>query len=64
MQAYARLLHRRDELIKVIELLLIFLKNKARKEGSIYEPMQYLVDCRAQLAVIKSQINVLLFGEP
>ncbi len=62
MQAYAKLLHKRDELIKVIDLLIVYLRKKAAEGGKIYEPMQYLLDCRAQLIVIKSQINVLLFG--
>lgn len=63
MLIYARLLHKRDELIQVIELLIAHLKKKAIERGRVYEYMQYLVDCRAQLIVVESKINFILFSE-
>lgn len=63
MLVYARLLNKRDELIKIIELLITHLKKKAVESGRVYESMQNLIDCRAQLIVIESKINFLLFGE-
>ncbi len=63
MLAYARLLHKRDELKNVIDLLIADLHKKAAGDGNIYEPAQYLADCRAKLILVESQISVLLFNE-
>jgi hypothetical protein len=63
MLVYATLLRERDELIEIIKVLITLVKIKATQAGIVYDSIQHLVDCRAQVIVTRSKINFLLFVE-
>ncbi len=62
MECYGKLLDKRDTLIFTMKILKADLNRHARDGSDSYATLHNLVQCHADLILVKAEIDVFLFG--
>ncbi len=62
MECYGKLLDRRDTIIFTMKILKADLNRHMRDGSNSYQTLSTLVQCHADLILVKAEIEMFLFG--